>query len=307
MIAVIVLNWNNAPDTLECLESVYRSICNSPFKVYVVDNGSTDDSLPVLKEKVPQATFLRMNSNLGFAEGNNRAIIQAISDGAEYLFLLNNDAVIQEDTLTQLLQVAEKHPTACAIGPKIYFYDAPTTIWCGGGECDLSRAFCYHRDRGLEDSQATFHAVGETSYVCGCALFLRASHLQTVGLMDPRFFLNWEEIDWCFRMRRAGLDCLYVPEAKAWHKVSRSFIGGNRGLMWYYFYYRNRLLWMERHLPFKERWRIAKRILWPELRFRMQDRKSPTTRGAFLGVRDYFLRRFGPGSFKRALQVGIDS
>jgi GT2 family glycosyltransferase len=306
MIAVIVLNWNNAADTLECLESVYLSKCDSPFQVYVADNGSTDDSLSLLKEKVPQASFLSLDCNLGFAEGNNRAIEQAIRDGAEYVFLLNNDAVIQEDTLSLLREEAVKNPSAAALGPKIYFYDAPTTIWCGGGECDLQAAFCYHRDRGLEDSQATHLTVGKTAYVCGCALFLRVSHIQAIGLMDPRFFLNWEEIDWCFRMRRAGFDCLYVPDAKAWHKVSSSFLGGNRGPMWYYFYYRNRLLWMKRHLSFKERCRIAKQILWPELQWRRKQLSNalerPVGLAALLGVRDYFLGRFGPGSFKRVLQ-----
>lgn len=298
MISVIILNWNNAPDTLECLTSVYESD-DEQFEVIVADNGSKDDSVAVLKAAFPQAKYLCHPVNLGFAEGNNRAIRLAMEGGADYIFLLNNDAILAKNTLSLLRRASMEHPNAAALGPKIFFYDEPLTIWYGGGEWDPQTALCKHTDRDVNDADSNRRSIEPTQYVCGCALFSPIAHLEKVGLMDSRYFLNWEEIDWCYRMRKAGFDCLYVPQAKAWHKVSRSFIGGKRGPMWFYFFYRNRLLWLERHLSFKQWMSVVKRILWPEIRFLLSKAlfsdERPQARAALTGYRDYLCRRFGKG------------
>ena len=302
MIAIIILNWNNAPDTLECLQSVFASD-DPDYCVYVVDNGSKDDSASILKKAYPQICLIENGANLGFAEGNNRGILQAI-DSSEYLFLLNNDAVIHPHTLSILRQAAHDHPNACALGPKIYFYDDPATIWYGGGGWNPQTASFYHRYRNVDDSPVLSQEIEKTGYVCGCALFLRVSFIRNVGLMDPRFFLIWEEIDWCYRMQKYGYDCLYVPQAMAWHKISNSFTDGKRGPTWYYFYSRNRLLWMERHLSLRERWKIMRKVLWPEWKDLVHQLKGPNrtiARASLIGVRDYLLRRFGSGEYKKLL------
>lgn len=304
MIAVIILNWNNAPDTLECLQTVFASN-DSRFSVFVADNGSTDGSLAKLKTAYPQAHFVENRANLGFAEGNNRAILQAIEQGAEYLFLLNNDATIARDTLTVLRKAADEHPNAAALGPKVYFYDSPMTISNGGGEWNPRTAICYNKYRDVDESSLLKNEIEPCSFVCGCALFVRVSTLARVQLMDPRFFLNWEEIDWCFRMRQFGYDCLYVPQAKAWHKVSCSFVGGKRGPMWNYFFYRNRLLWMEKNLPRNEFWRIMRQVIWPELKIFVKEslgKDSTVARAALKGMFDYLVRRFGRGSYHQLLK-----
>jgi hypothetical protein len=295
-VAVIVLNWNNAPDTLECLASVYRSKDVS-YSVYVADNGSSDGSLETIRAAFPQALYIENKANLGFAEGNNRAIAAAMEDGVPYIFLLNNDAVIHESALAQLKECADKHPQAAVLGPKVYFYNDPSTIWYGGGDWDPARASVYHHDWGVEDHEATKRVVEPTGYVCGCTFFARSTLLKTIGLMDPLFFLNWEEIDWCWRMKKAGYQCLYVPEAKAWHKISCSFEGGKKGALWLYFYWRNRLLWMERHLDRKEFFSLLREIVWPQIARLIRDSfsKDPKpARAALRGIFHYLRRRFGP-------------
>lgn len=295
-IAVIVLNWNNAPDTLECLASVYQSQ-NVAFEVYVVDNGSTDDSLQKIREAFPQATFLAHGKNLGFAEGNNRAIERAIKEGAEYIFLLNNDATLHENALAILLDYAKQHPEAAALGPKVYFDDRPTTLWYGGGDWDLEGAKVFHHEWGVEDAVSATN-VQDTSYIVGCTLFAPVHALKKVGLMDPRFFLNWEEIDWCWRMRKMGYKCLYIPEAKAWHKITRSFPEGKKGALWLYFYWRNRFLWMEKNLTKEERKIAWRSSIFPQLkqliRKSLHGNEKNTSRAALRGVFDYFRRSFGP-------------
>lgn len=298
-VSVIVLNWNNAPDTLECLSSVYASESVS-LNVYVVDNGSTDNSLETIRNAYPQAIYVENQTNLGFAGGNNRAITAALEGDAEFLFLLNNDAVLKKDSLLLLKKAAQAQPQAAVLGPKIYYYDAPATIWHGGGDWDPSRASFYHLDWNCNEEDSSKSDVKRTGYICGCAFFIRANAVRRVGLMDERFFLIWEEIDWCWRFRKTGFECLYVPQAKCWHKISQSFIGGKRGPMWLYFYWRNRLLWMELHLPFKEFLRLNCKILWPEIKIHLRNairqpyKERDEARASLRGVCDYFFRRFGP-------------
>lgn len=299
MIAVIILNWNNAPDTLECLASVYGSN-DSSYQVFVADNGSTDGSLSILKQAYPQATFIENKENLGFAEGNNRAMEAALKNGAEYLFLLNNDAVVHKETLSILRRAAETHPNACALGAKIYFYEAPTTIWFGGADWNPDRANFDFRDWNIDESNALTKKIEKSEFLCGCALFIRSSQIGEIGLMDPRFFLNWEETDWCSRIRRKGYECLFIPQAKVWHKISRSFIGGREGPMWSYFVHRNRLLWMEKNLSWREILSIGRRFIIPLTLSLVRELFGPNRKSAkasLKGIRDYFFRRFGPGPY----------
>ena len=298
-VALIILNWNNGPDTLDCLASVYASE-QVAFDVYVVDNGSTDGSLEAIRKAYPQAFYIENKANLGFAEGNNRGIEAALKGGAPFLFLFNNDAVLKKDTLFLLKQAAEQHPESAIFGPKIYYYDEPATIWYCGGEWDPARASFYHRDWNTNEEETQRKGHEKTGYVCGCAFFIRSSVVREMGGMDPRFFLNWEEIDWCWRLRKRGYSCLYVPEAKCWHKISRSFIGGKKGAMWSYFYWRNRLFWMERHLPKREFVFLCRKILAPQLwghvrrALGQKGAERAVSRAILRGVFDYFFRRFGP-------------
>lgn len=298
-ISIVVLNWNNSPDTLECLASVYDSKYPH-FEVYLADNGSTDGSLEKIREAYPQATYVKNRANLGFAEGNNQAIVKAMAEGAEFIFLLNNDATIRNDLLDILVMAAKEHPQAAVFGPKIYFYDQPSTIWYGGGEWDPVQASFYHRDQWSDESEVEKRGIEPTSYICGCAFFIRSEAIRQVGLMEKKFFLNWEEIDWCWRIKKLGYRCLYVPQAKAWHKISKSFVGGKRGPMWSYFYWRNRLFWMERNLPKKEFLSLIFKTIIPQIKFLFLDAFGPEkkeARASLRGVFDYFCRRFGSGPF----------
>lgn len=295
-IAVIILNWNNASDTIECLRSVYASSYPN-FTVYVVDNGSTDDSLAAIKGAYPEAFYIENKSNLGFAGGNNRAIQEAEAD---YLFLLNNDAILHKEALDHLEKTAREHPEAGVLGPKIYYFDRPSTIWYGGGEWNPHQATLFHRDNNRDESEVEKRSPEPTGYVCGCAFFIRSDVVRQVGYMEERFFLIWEEVDWCWRVRRAGYECLYVPQAKVWHKVSASFDGGKAGPLWSYFYWRSRLLWMERNLSKREFASLLFKVIFPQIKFLIYDTFGPKKQSAcaaLRGVFDYCLRRFGPGPY----------
>ena len=266
--------------------------------IIIVDNGSTDDSVKQIRSAFPQHTLIENEKNLGFAEGNNVGLREGLKQGAELLILLNNDTVVAPNFLKELVHAAEKHPEVGAFGPKIYFYDEPATIWYAGGSVDPRTGRCYHIGCGAPSGH---NQKKETDYICGCALAVRKSVLEKVGFLAPEFFLIWEEIDWCYRMRKAGYKCLFVPTAKVWHKVSASFIEGNRDPMWQYFYFRNRLLFHKRHSSIRKG--LPPRELFNLIKMRFHPKTPPDERqryrAALRGVWDFFLGRFGQGSLTK--------
>jgi GT2 family glycosyltransferase len=294
-IAIIILHWKNSDDTLECLASVFK-IEDSHFEVILVDNGSSD--LPRIKENYPDLHYVENGENLGYAEGNNRGIAFALAKGFAFIFLLNNDTLVHKDILTAFREASRSRREAAVFGAKIYKYDEPTLLWYAGGEVDPVSMRCYHLGYAQSDLEKKWEEIKETGYACGCALFIKADAIRKVGVLEPKFFLIWEEIDWCFRMRKAGFSSLFVPQAKVWHKVSSSFEGGNHGPLWHYFYARNRLLFLKRHFPLTKRLCFYRDSLFKEVHHLFKNRAKACERAALRGVRDYFLRRYGKGSFR---------
>ncbi|HIC91275.1 MAG TPA: glycosyltransferase family 2 protein [Syntrophaceae bacterium] len=305
-VSIIILNWNGLEDTLECLESVFK-LDYPNFEVIVVDNGSTDDSVRQIRQEFPDVVIIENGKNLGFAEGNNVGIRYAIKNGAEYVLLLNNDTVVDPQLLNAFVEASQLYPEAGIFGAKIYYYSEPNRIWDAGAKWNQNIGKFYIIGENQLDNENKFEQMIEVDYACGCSLFFRTALVSKIGLLDQRFFLTWEETDWCYSARRAGFKCLYVPKAKVWHKVSASF-GGNHSPLFRYFYIRNRLLWAQRNLPFSKRWDVYKHVvkeLFPCLKLKeypvvkriywdiYRCVKKPQVKAQLLGLRDFVLRRFG--------------
>ena len=134
-VALILLNWNNSAETLQCLESLKQVVYGS-LSIIVVDNGSSDDSLLKLeryREELP-LTILKNKDNLGFAAGNNTGIQYALTKGAQYILLLNNDTTVAPDFLPELVKDLEEHKDVGIVGPAIYFSQSPKLLWFNGGQ-----------------------------------------------------------------------------------------------------------------------------------------------------------------------------
>ncbi len=296
--AVVVLAWNNLADTLECLESVKR-LDYPNRETILVDNGSTDGTATAVREQFPQVHVIENARNLGYAAGNNVGMEHALEHGADYVMLLNNDTVVGQDLISNLVEVAGQHPDAGILGPKIYYYDDPNRIWYAGGKWRREHARVHHVGVGRLDTGESSEVV-ETDYVTGCALLTRRPVVERIGLLDPRFFYSWEDVDWCYRARREGYRCLFVPQAKVWHKVNTG-LGGKTPTYWYYIT-RNNLLWLEKHhdlvlddRPYRH---FAKRILGSLRHVDLPSREERwrMRRAILLGLRDYAFRRFGDAS-----------
>jgi GT2 family glycosyltransferase len=260
-ICVILLNWNGKKDTLECLASLQK-VEYPRFTTIVVDNGSSDDSVTAIRAAHPQVPIFETKQNLGFAGGNNVGIEWALSKPFEWIFLLNNDTTIAPDCLTAFMEAAKQNPQAKIFGAKILRYSDPHRIDHLGGIWNPEKVeFESKRGGDLDEERIESEPV---DYVCGAALLMHRSVPEAIGLLEPSFFLFWEETDFCFRARRKGFGVWTAPKAKIWHKVSSSFTGGKPHS--HYFWWRSRLLWLERNIPEEERRLLYKNVLFPELR-----------------------------------------
>lgn len=259
---LVLLNWNGKEDTLECLASLQK-VGYPRFWTLLVDNGSTDGSVETIRASYPNIPIFESRANLGFAEGNNIGIRWALQKGADWILLLNNDTIVAPDFLERFLEAAQKKPQAKILGAKIYRYDEPKCIDHLGGFWDPVTAEFASPVKGQRDDDVSFETMEKVDYVCGAALMMHRSVPETVGLLESRFFLFWEETDLCFRAKRAGFESWTAPKAKVWHKVSSSFIGGKPHM--HYFWWRSRLLWLERNCSFKERRKLHRQVVLPEL------------------------------------------
>jgi GT2 family glycosyltransferase len=305
-VSVVILNWNGWKDTIECLKSLSKIRKNKiSLQIIVVDNASTNDSVQKISEFVKkndqQVNFLENTSNLGFAGGNNVGIKKALEENADYIMVLNNDTLLDEDMVTHLVSFMEDHPEVGAASPKMYFAkgyeyhkdryttkDMGNVIWYAGGDIDWNNV--YGSNHGVDEiDNGQFEDPTETTFASGACLFLRSSVLTKVGLFDEKYFLYLEDTDLCMKIQRAGYKIYMVPNAKLWHKVSQS--SGIGSHLNDYFITRNRLLFGSRYATLRAN--IA--LFRESIRFMTSGRVWQKK-----GAQDFYLRKFGKGSWRTA-------
>lgn len=241
-IGVIIANWNRKSDTLRCLESVLAS--DYPFtEVLVVDNKSTDGSVEAILDIYPHIQLIQNKENLGFTGGYNTGIRFFLNKGIDFVFLLNNDAIIMPDTIQKLVQSAMYNPDAGFVGPIICSIKDPNLILTAGGLL-LDGWKPWHRGTG-ELYRAKLDFKSEIDFLSGCALLVSKIAIETVGLLDEDYYAYHEEIDWCYRGKKAGFQLIFVPEAIALHP-DNSQRDQSSAFVTYYIT-RNSLLFLKKH------------------------------------------------------------
>ncbi len=242
LVAIIILNWNNDRDVLTCLLSL-KKVDYPNIEIWIVDNGSTDPSSPIFQEYYPEAHVLRLSKNLGYTGGNNVGIQQALDHHADWVFLLNNDTTLAPDALSSMISVGQNRSDIGVIGPTIYHTTAPDIIQTAGGLLDQ---YLRTTHRGLNQvDRGQFLVPTGVDWVSGCALLARSVMIRQIGLLDDRFFMYNEELDWCIRAKLASWQIMHVPDAHVWHAgVNPTYLPNP-----YVTYYmvRNRFLLLSKH------------------------------------------------------------
>ena len=217
---IIILNWKLADETISCIESLQQGDLTDVHLV-VVDNNSADGSVEQLKARFATQIHLIENpDNFGFAAGVNVGIEYALKSGAQAVMLLNNDTIVSPQMIDELLQAGQQLPRAGLIGPAIYYHQAPDRIWQYGDKSIPWLAFPRHISQ--KEVETVAHIPFQLDYVTACCVVIRREVFETIGLFDPRFFMYFEDADFCARAKAAGFEIWCIPSAKVWHKVSLS-------------------------------------------------------------------------------------
>lgn len=229
---ILVLNWNGKDDTMDCLKSLQFTNYDN-YKIVLVDNGSEDGSVSAVREKFPDVEIVETGKNLGFAGGNNVGIQYAMKQGADYIFLINNDTIVNPDYLKELVVAADADPEIGAAGSKIYYFSESNRIWFAGGKINWLKNKGEHI--GLDEIDVgQYDEMGEVGFLTGCSLLLKREVVEKVGLLRDDYFLYYEDADYSLRIKNAGYKIVYVPKSKIYHKVSRSTKPGSASYVYYH-------------------------------------------------------------------------
>ena len=312
-VSIVILNWNRAEDTIQCLKSIsVLRIKNYELSIVVVDNGSDDISnlkrqISKLQLKSQNLKIIENKKNLGYAAGNNAGIKYALDTSADYIMILNNDTLVDRNLLVELIKVAEANSMAGAISPKIYFdpgfefhkekYDKRVlgkVIWYAGGKIDWKNV--YGSGRGVDEiDNGKYDKIQETEYATGTCLFLRASAVKKAGMFDERYFMYYEDTELSLRLKKSGWKVMYIPEAIVWHKVAQSS-GIGSGLNDYYTT-RNRMLFGMKYASLRTKFALLRE----SIKLLLTGRKWQGS-----GIKDFYLGNLGKGSFSAGGEVKND-
>ncbi|MBA2332214.1 MAG: glycosyltransferase family 2 protein [Actinobacteria bacterium] len=241
-VVAVVLSWNGLEDTLGCLESL------AGVETVVVDNGSDDGSPDAIETRFPDVDLIRAGVNLGFAAGNNVGIRRALDRGADWVVLVNNDATVAPDVVDALVAAAARYPDAGALAGKVYVDEPRDVLWYAGGNFEPRLGYSGRvRGAGKRDD-GSYDEERDVDWGTGAFLAVSRAAIERVGLLDEELFAYVEDVDWCLRIRDAGLRVVFVPAARAWHRVSAS-TGGKASTTSLYYHCRNTLAVCERRRP----------------------------------------------------------
>lgn len=282
-VAIIIINWNGWRDTIECL----ASICDCNYRNYniiILDNCSEDDSLNQIKDyilnKMPKfglrtlncdllieecvdieesnIILIKADKNYGFVNGNNIAINYEIRNlHSDYILLLNNDTIVDKEFLAALVEAGEIDDRIGIIGPTIYYYDKKEDINQSGGKYNLYTGLgnnnfgnVMHSRNISKNSLLEKPSIEDVDYVEGSCLLIKKTVILEIDMIDPDFVAYGEDVDLCFRAKKAGHRIVYAPNAKIWHKISAQSkkISGYRE----YYATRNRFLLIKKHANKKQ-------------------------------------------------------
>lgn len=221
-LSIIIVNYNNEKFLKDCLGSIYNATKKTSFEIIFIDNNSSDSSLELVAREFPKVKVIRNNKNLGFCKANNQGL--KIYQG-KYALLLNTDTVVKDGALDRLVEFMDSHPDIGACGPKLLNPDG-TPQHQGG---------LFNRKFWLSKNPT------KVDYVIGACLLVQRDAIDKIGGLDENFFFSNDDLDWCRRIRKAGWDVYFIPQAEVIHYggyttklfSQKAFVEGFRGGLYF--------------------------------------------------------------------------
>lgn len=224
-LSIVIANYNTKDDLENCLLSIYKSEQNISYEVWVVDNNSPDESSEVVERKFPAARLIRNPANLGFSKANNLALKEIKSD---FVLLLNPDTIVSDHVFDKTIEFLKKTPEAGMATCKLIKRDGTLDLACRRSFPSSFDGFC--RATGLSKLFPKSHLfarynltfldenqVNEVEAINGAFMMVRGVAIRDVGLLDERFFMYMEDLDWCYRFKQKGWKVYYIPEPRVIH------------------------------------------------------------------------------------------
>jgi GT2 family glycosyltransferase len=228
-LSVCIVSWNTRADLRAALASVFAYAGEVALEVIVVDNASADGSAEMVRREFPAAQLIANRWNRGFAAGNNQALRRA---RGRYYLLLNSDTVVHAGAFAELVRFMDAHPDAGAVGPRILNPDNTLQYSCRRfptlatglfRKAPLGRLIPDNRwNREYLMSDWVHDVAREVDWISGAAMCLRPEAVRQVGALDEGYYMYCEDVDWCYRARRAGWKIYYLPQAVVTHVIARS-------------------------------------------------------------------------------------
>jgi GT2 family glycosyltransferase len=288
-LVAVVLNWNGGDDTLRAVESL------GGIEAIVVDNGSADGSAEQVEQRFPAVELIRTGANLGFAGGNNVGIRRALERGADWVLLLNNDAVAGAGIADALERAAAARPDAGLLACKLYLEG--DVLQYAGASFNAALGYSGRLDGYGRRDDGRWDALRDVGRADGAALAASRVAIERVGLLDEELFAYVEDVDWSLRMRAAGFGVVFAPEAKVWHRGSGS-TGGAASTTNLYYATRNTLVVAERARPLPPGLRSVRRGIVVGTHLLRAGRRAEARAAVLEGWRDF--RRGALGMRPRA-------
>ncbi|WP_316799481.1 glycosyltransferase family 2 protein [Pedobacter frigidisoli] len=241
--SIVTVNYNQPEATLALLASIKRNLNLDDLEIIIVDNGSLTDCGALFKQCLPQLIYIRSQTNLGFAGGNNLGIKAA---SGQYVLMVNNDTEVVKGMTEILVHEMEANPEIGMISPLILYFDQPDTIQYAG-YTPMNYVTCRNKTEGLMEKNAGQYTgiSKETAYCHGAAMMCRKADIINISLMPEMYFLYYEELDWCEMFKKAGKKIWFTGKTHIFHKESISV--GRESALKTYFVTRNRILFIRRN------------------------------------------------------------
>jgi len=214
---VVIPTYNRADDLISCLESLLKAGIPEDY-IIIVDNNSQDDTIKKLKKTFTAAVLFALEKNKGATGASNIGFQYALSQGAKYILRLDSDTIVDQEFLSPLINKIIEDPQIGVVAPKVYYFEPPDEIWYAGADAHPWHFGTVNGHRHEKDAPENSHE-REVDYTWGAAMLIKNEVLEQTGGFDTDFFVYYEEVDFCLRVKNLGYKIVFVPQSHVWHKV----------------------------------------------------------------------------------------